>query len=76
MNEQTLTIMTWLIPALPLLAFFVIALFAHRSRTLSWVWPGSSIISSLIMSWTVAFSVLGPGLHALEEHPVQIASAD
>ena len=67
--------MTWLIPAMPILAFFLIALFVHRNRTLSWMLAWVAIISSLIMSWTVAINVLGRGLHALEEHPVQVAGA-
>ncbi len=75
MSEQTLTLFTWLIPAFPLAAFFIIALFAHRSRTLSWVLAWIAIISSLVLSWIVAFSVFGVGFHELEEHPVQIASA-
>ncbi|CUS04572.2 NADH-quinone oxidoreductase chain L [Candidatus Promineifilum breve] len=75
MNEQLLTTMTWLIPAMPILAFFLIALFVHRNRTLSWMLAWVAIISSLIMSWTVAINVLGRGLHALEEHPVQVAGA-
>ena len=74
MNEQLLITMTWLIPALPIAAFFIIALFAWRSRTLSWVLAWAAIISSLVMSWIVAISVLGQGVHALEEHPEQIAS--
>ena len=74
MNEQTLQLMTWLIPGVPLLAFFVIALVAHRNRTLSWVIAWIAIMSSLVMSWTVAINVLSRGLHALEEHPVQISS--
>ena len=75
MNAQLLTTLTWLIPAMPIAAFFIIALFAWRSRTLSWIIAWVAIISSLIMSWTVAISVLGRGLHELEEHPEQIASA-
>jgi NADH-quinone oxidoreductase subunit L len=75
MNAQLLTTLTWLIPALPIAAFFLIALFAWRSRTLSWIIAWVAIISSLIMSWTVAISVLGRGVHELEEHPEQIASA-
>ena len=75
MNEQLLTTMTWLIPAVPIAAFFIIALLAWRNRTLSWVIAWVAIISSLIMSWTVAINVLGVGLHELEEHPVQIASS-
>src|SRR5690606_35784255 len=74
MNEQILITMTWLIPALPILAFFVIALFAHRNRTLSWMIAWAAIIGSLIMSWTVAINVLSRGVHELEEHPVQISS--
>jgi NADH-quinone oxidoreductase subunit L len=74
MNEQTLQLMTWLIPALPILAFFIIALVAHRNRTLSWVIAWVAIISSLVMSWTVAINVLSRGLHELEEHPVQVSS--
>lgn len=74
MNEQTLQTMTWLIPGVPLLAFFVIALVAYRSRTLSWIVAWVAIISSLIMSWTVALNVLLRDLHALEEHPAQISS--
>ena len=75
MNAQLLNTLTWLIPALPIAAFFIIALFAWRSRTLSWIIAWVAIIGSLIMSWTVAITVLGRGLHALEEHPEQIASA-
>ena len=74
MNEQILITMTWLIPALPILAFFVIALGAYRSRTLSWMIAWAAIFGSLIMSWTVAINVLTRGLHTLEEHPVQISS--
>jgi len=75
MNAQLLTTLTWLIPAMPIAAFFLIALFAHRNRTLSWIVAWVAIISSLVMSWTVAINVLGRGLEALEEHPEQIASA-
>ncbi|MBP9501376.1 MAG: NADH-quinone oxidoreductase subunit L [Candidatus Promineofilum sp.] len=74
MNEQTLQTMTWLIPAMPILAFFLIALFVHRNRTLSWMLAWVAIISSLIMSWTVAINVLTRGVHELDTHPVQISS--
>lgn len=74
MNEQTLELMTWLIPALPILAFFIIALVAHRNRTLSWVIAWIAIMSSLVLSWTVSLNVLTSSLHELEEHPVQISS--
>ena len=75
MTEQTLTTMTWLIPAIPLLVFFIIALVAYRSRTLSWILAWAGVISSLVMSWIVGLSVLGVGVHELEEHPDQIASS-
>jgi len=75
MNAQLLTTLTWLIPAMPIAAFFIIALFAWRSRTLSWILAWVAIISSLVMSWTVAISVLGRGVLTLEEHPEQIAGA-
>src|SRR5690606_5534751 len=53
----------------------IIALVAHRNRTLSWVIAWVAIIASLVMSWTVAINVLTRGAHELEEHPVQIASS-
>ena len=37
MSEETLALMTWLVPAGPLLAFFLIMLVFNRSKTLSWV---------------------------------------
>ena len=75
MNAQLLTTLTWLIPAMPIAAFFFIALFASRNRTLSWLVAWAAIISSLVMSWIVGLSVLGQGVHALEEHPEVISSA-
>jgi NADH-quinone oxidoreductase subunit L len=66
--------MTWLIPGLPILAFFIIALFAYRNRTLSWLIAWAAIIGSLIMSWTIGIYTLTRGLHELEEHPVQVSS--
>jgi NADH-quinone oxidoreductase subunit L len=75
MTEQTLITMTWLIPAVPLLVFFIIALVAHRSRTLSWILAWVGAFTSLALSWIVGLSVLGVGVHELEEHPVQIASS-
>ncbi len=74
MDAQTLQLLTWLIPAMPILAFFIIALVAHRSRTLSWIIAWIAMFASLVMSWTVALNVLARGVHALEEHPVQLSS--
>ncbi len=75
MSEETLAILTWLIPAGPLLAFFVIMLFANRNRTLSWVLAWLGVFSSLILGWTVALNVATTDLHHLETHPTVVASA-
>jgi NADH-quinone oxidoreductase subunit L len=75
MTEQTLQIFTWLIPASPLLAFFLIMLFTKHNRTLSWLVAWAGIISSLVLGWIVAFDLLLEDTHRLAEHPVAIASA-
>ena len=78
MTHETLTLLTWLIPAGPLLAFFLITLLFNRHRTASWVIAWIGIFSSLIMGWTVALSVFFDGMghiHELAEHPTVIASA-
>ena len=75
MSEEILTTLTWLIPAGPLLAFFLIVLFTNRNRTLSWILAWVGVFSSLILSWTVALSTFAEGAHHLEEHPVFIADS-
>lgn len=75
MGIQTLQTMTWLIPAGPLLTFFLIVLFTKHNRTLSWMLAWASVISSLVLGWTVALNVLGQGLEHLEENPVVVHSA-
>ncbi len=75
MSEELLTTLTWLIPAGPLLAFFVITLFTNRSRTLSWMLAWVGVLSSLILGWTVALNVFAEGAHHLEEHPTFIADS-
>lgn len=75
MSDETLTLMTWLIPAGPLLAFFLIVLFTNRSRTLSWMLAWAGVFSSLILGWIVALRVMFEDVHHLEEHPVVVASA-
>ncbi|RMG97682.1 MAG: NADH-quinone oxidoreductase subunit L [Chloroflexi bacterium] len=75
MSEQTLQTLTWLIPAGPLLAFFLIVLFTKHNRTLSWVLAWVAIISSLVMGWIVAFSLFLTDTHELAAHPVAIADA-
>ena len=75
MDNQTLTVMTWLIPAGPLLAFFLIALFTNRNKTLSWVLAWAGIIASLIMGWIIAIDVFSVGYEGLKKEPLRIASS-
>ena len=75
MTEQTLTLLTWLIPAGPLLAFFVIVLFTNRSRTLSWLLAWAGVFSALILGWIVALNIAAIDPHHLEEHPTVVASS-
>ncbi len=75
MTEQTLQTFAWLIPAMPLLAFFVIMLFTKHNRTLSWLLAWAGIISSLVMGWIVAINLLFEDVHHLAEHPLVIHSA-
>ncbi|WP_420631074.1 NADH-quinone oxidoreductase subunit L [Candidatus Leptofilum sp.] len=80
MSQETLQTLTWLIPAGPLLVFFLIVLFTKHNRTLSWGLAWAGVIASLVISWTIAFHMFGIYLnddishpHELLEHPVQIA---
>lgn len=74
MSEETLSILTWLIPAGPLLVFFLIVLFTKHNRTLSWLLAWAGVITSLVLGWTVAFSLFGEDVHHLAEHPTAVAS--
>ncbi len=75
MDEQTLTILTWLIPAGPLLAFFLIVLFTSRSRTFSWLLAWAGVFSALILGWIVALNTFSIDAHHLEEHPTLVNSS-
>lgn len=75
MSEQLLQTLTWLIPAGPLLVFFLIILFTKHNKTLSWVLAWIGIFSSLVMGWIVAFNMFFRDAHDLAEHPIAIASA-
>lgn len=75
MSEQTLQTLTWLVPASPLLVFFLIVLFTKHNRTLSWGLAWVGVITSLILGWTIAFNMFSLDLHELELHPVAIASS-
>ena len=78
MTQDTLTLLTWLIPAGPLLSFFLIVLLFNRHRTASWVIAWLGIFSSLALGWTVVLNVFFDGIahvHELAEHPTVIASS-
>lgn len=82
MSQETLQTLTWLIPAGPLLVFFLIVLFTKHNRTLSWVLAWAGVIGALVLSWTIAFNMFGTYLshdishpEELLEHPVQVASS-
>ncbi|MAT95596.1 MAG: NADH-quinone oxidoreductase subunit L [Anaerolineaceae bacterium] len=82
MSQETLQTLTWLIPAGPLLVFFLIVLFTRNNRTLSWVLAWAGVIGALVLSWIVAFDLFGTFLshdvshpEELIEHPVQVASS-
>ncbi|MGH2537238.1 MAG: NADH-quinone oxidoreductase subunit L [Candidatus Promineifilaceae bacterium] len=79
MTEETLTLMTWLIPAGPLLAFFLIVLVTNRNKTLSWLLAWAGVFSSLILGWGVAGQAIGRflagGTEELAEQPTFISSA-
>ena len=79
MTEDTLTLLTWLIPAGPLLAFFLIVLITNRSKTLSWMVTWIAIGLSMLFGWIVALSVFWTALqddfHELLEHPVALADS-
>ena len=66
-SEQTLTILTWLIPVGPLLAFFLIMLVTNRSRTLSWLVAWAGVFSALILGWIVALSTVAVDAHHLSQ---------
>ncbi|MGB1249658.1 MAG: NADH-quinone oxidoreductase subunit L [Candidatus Promineifilaceae bacterium] len=72
---EQLTGLTWLIPAPPLAAFFIIILFLRRYKTISWGLAWAGIFTSLVFSWIIAFNFFGLDAHGIAEHPVQIADS-
>jgi NADH-quinone oxidoreductase subunit L len=78
MTESTLSALTWLIPAGPLLVFFLIVLFTNRNKTLSWILAWAGVILALFLGWTVAFEAIRVFLadpHHLAEHPTIVNSS-
>ena len=76
MTEELLTTFTWLIPAGPLLVFFLIVLFTNRNKTLSWLLAWAGVGLALVMGWLVAlgtiFIFLEDGAHHMAEHPLVV----
>ena len=72
MSEELLTAFTWLIPAGPLLVFFLIVLFTNKNKTLSWLLAWAGVGLALVLGWIVAlgtvFKFLEDG-HHFAEHP-------
>ncbi|MGB3717428.1 MAG: NADH-quinone oxidoreductase subunit L [Candidatus Promineifilaceae bacterium] len=78
MTEETLAILTWLIPAGPLLVFFLVVLFTNRNKTLSWILAWGGVFAALIIGWTVAMRVVWEFFqdpHHLAEHPIVVADS-
>ena len=75
MTEETLSILTWLIPAGPLLVFFLIVLFTRNNKTLSWGLAWAGVITSLVLGWIVAFTMFGMDTKELNHHPVVVHSS-
>jgi NADH-quinone oxidoreductase subunit L len=78
MTEETLAILTWLIPAGPLLVFFLIVLFTNRNKTLSWLLAWAGVFLALLLGWVVALNVIVSFIgdpHHLVEHPTVVESS-
>ena len=72
MENINLTLLTWLIPLPPLLAFAVIVLFlGKRDRALAHFTAIGAAIISLVLSLIVVFSVLPEGGKHLGQDPIQ-----
>ena len=72
MSEELLTTLTWLIPAGPLLVFFLIVLFTNQNKTLSWLLAWAGVGLALVLGWIVALSAVFIFLddpHHMVEHP-------
>lgn len=56
---DTNSIVTWLIPAGPLLAFAIIILFIRKRPTASWLTAWAGIFTALALSWFIVFQYFG-----------------
>ncbi|MBN1284752.1 MAG: NADH-quinone oxidoreductase subunit L [Anaerolineae bacterium] len=77
MPEQTLEMLTWLVPVPPVLAFFIITVFDNwpalrerRWRTINALIAIGAIVISWVFSWIVVIEGLNRGGEALAHHPI------
>ena len=61
-------ILTWLVPAPPLISFFVIILFTSRHRSISHLVALFAMGLSLLFSWIIVFNALST--KHFGEHPI------
>jgi NADH-quinone oxidoreductase subunit L len=71
MTEETITLLTWLIPLPPVLAFFLIVLFTNRSKALSHTIAVGAAFLSFLGSMIVFVYALG--VEHFGEHPIASA---
>ncbi len=72
MNEQTLVTFVWLIPLLPLLAFFTIMLFTRRRDRLSHSIAIGAMAISFVLAQVIFWNVIGNG-EELAAHPIEMS---
>jgi len=70
---MTIETLIWLIPLPPLLAFFLIVLFANRNKALSHTIAVGAALLSWVGSMVVFWQALQEGAHHLGEHPFESA---
>jgi NADH-quinone oxidoreductase subunit L len=69
MTEETIKLLTWLIPLPPVLAFFLIVLFTNRSKVLSHTIGVGAAILSFVGSMAVFLYAVGS--EHFGEHPIE-----
>src|SRR5512143_2418944 len=72
MNEQTLVTFVWLIPLLPLLAFFTLMLFTRGRDRLSHTVAIGAMLISFVLAQIVFWNVIGNG-EELAAHPITMS---
>ena len=72
MNEQTLVTFVWLIPLLPLLAFFTIMLFTRGRDRLTHTIAIGAMVISFVLAQIIFWNVIGNG-EELAAHPIAMS---